>query len=199
MDDYLKSFREAMVSNHVATDVTVPPVPCRPGARGTSSKPESAASQPRCQVQIPSQQPLRQPLLQQLAPRPTVFSTARELPNPEAFRNPRMQMDVPSPNPSADDSCIQGERQMNDTSQAVSIPIEPHCPSTSDCFCPPPIVTSYRPPSPGLEISCEAAATIIVEMRGDGDMDSARASLGCFGREECSVKNSTVLQIMDER
>ncbi|EAT83278.2 hypothetical protein SNOG_09086 [Parastagonospora nodorum SN15] len=50
----------------------------------------------------------------------------------------------------------------------------------------------------GLEISCETAATIIVEMRGDGDVDSIRASLGCTSREECSVRNSTVLQIMDE-
>lgn len=35
-------------------------------------------------------------------------------------------------------------------------------------------------------------------MRGDGDVDSIRASLGCTSREECIVRNSTVLQIMDE-
>ncbi|KAH7382274.1 hypothetical protein BKA66DRAFT_418546, partial [Pyrenochaeta sp. MPI-SDFR-AT-0127] len=52
--------------------------------------------------------------------------------------------------------------------------------------------------SPGLEISCETAATIIAEMRGDGDKDSVRASLGCRGREGCNIKNTTVLQVMEE-
>lgn len=75
---------------------------------------------------------------------------------------------------------------------------EPDCPNTADCFCPPTASSNYQPPSRDLEISCEAAASIIVEMRGDGDIDSARARLGCHGREECNVKNSTVLQIIDE-
>jgi len=78
-----------------------------------------------------------------------------------------------------------------------SVPEEPDCPNTADCFCPPSIAATYQSFG-GFEISCEAAATIIVEMRGDGDIDSARASLGCRGPEECSVKNSTVMQIMDE-
>jgi hypothetical protein len=77
-------------------------------------------------------------------------------------------------------------------------PEESDCPTTSECFCPPTAAPKIRPTSNGLEISCETAATIIVEMRGDGDVDSIRASLGCTSREECSVRNSTVLQIMDE-
>ncbi|KAF2438290.1 hypothetical protein P171DRAFT_336228, partial [Karstenula rhodostoma CBS 690.94] len=50
----------------------------------------------------------------------------------------------------------------------------------------------------GLNISCEAAAAVIAGMRGDGDRDSIWASLGCRGQETCTVKNSTVFQIMDE-
>ncbi|KAL5119056.1 hypothetical protein ACEQ8H_002980 [Pleosporales sp. CAS-2024a] len=78
---------------------------------------------------------------------------------------------------------------------------DPTCPTTAECFCPPPAAPPPRPrSSTGLEISCETAAAIIVEMHGDGgDMESIRASLGCLGHEECSVRNSTVLQIMDER
>jgi hypothetical protein len=79
-----------------------------------------------------------------------------------------------------------------------SAPEESECPNTTECFCAPSNTTPHQPPGAGSEISCEAAATIIVEMRGYGDIDSARASLGCHGPEECSVKNSTVLQIMDE-
>lgn len=76
---------------------------------------------------------------------------------------------------------------------------EPYCPNTSDCFCPPATTTlATQPLNSGLEISCETAASIIIEMRGDGDVESVRASLGCAGRQSCSVRNSTVLQIMDE-
>jgi hypothetical protein len=72
------------------------------------------------------------------------------------------------------------------------------CPNTTDCFCPPTTKFQLQPLEPGLEISCERAAAIITEMRGDADLESIRASLGCAGRKECNVRNSTVLQIMDE-
>lgn len=74
------------------------------------------------------------------------------------------------------------------------------CPDTEDCFCPPALPPSepQHYDDPSLAISCEAAATIIAEMRGDGDTEAIRAKLGCAGRAQCSVKNSTVLQIMDE-
>lgn len=52
--------------------------------------------------------------------------------------------------------------------------------------------------SPGLETSCEAATRIIIGMNGDRDMEFVRSSLGCKGRDACSVKNSTVLQIMSD-
>lgn len=72
------------------------------------------------------------------------------------------------------------------------------CPNTSDCFCPPTTAASDSTPSAGLEISCETAATIIAEMRGDRDRDAVRASLGCSAGELCNVRSATVFQIMDE-
>ena len=74
----------------------------------------------------------------------------------------------------------------------------PECANTLECFCPPPSAIDQDATNPGLEISCEAAATIIVEMRGDQDRESIRASLGCRGRETCTIKNSIVMQILDE-
>lgn len=74
----------------------------------------------------------------------------------------------------------------------------PECANSLECFCPPPLVINQDVTNPGLEISCEAAATIIVEMRGDQDRESIRASLGCRGRETCTIKNSIVMQILDE-
>ncbi|KAF2871221.1 hypothetical protein BDV95DRAFT_607487 [Massariosphaeria phaeospora] len=73
------------------------------------------------------------------------------------------------------------------------------CTNTVDCFCPPTTIARREPSASGLEISCETAAAIIAEMRGDGDRDSIRTSLGCNGPGDCTIKNSTVLQIMDER
>lgn len=110
-----------------------------------------------------------------------------------------MQTEIPPPETVAECDNMQGHRESNDSNYPCPV-IEPsECLTSLNCFCAPPPVSEYHPVSSGLEISCEAAATIIVEMRGDGDRDSIRASLGCRGQKTCNIKNSTVLQIMDER
>jgi hypothetical protein len=123
--------------------------------------------------------------------------------------------EVPEP-PRQTGSCSQSQYQNDDfnhnqstyptprESNAQIFPIvhveeDVDCPSTSSCFCPPTTTVTERPLDTGLLISCEAAATIIAEMRGDGDKHRIRASLGCHGDKECSVKNSVVLELMDER
>ncbi|RYN78959.1 hypothetical protein AA0117_g4202 [Alternaria alternata] len=73
------------------------------------------------------------------------------------------------------------------------------CPNTTSCFCPPSSAPQQQSLDSGLLISCETAASIIAEMRGDGDRQRIRASLGCHGDKECSVKNTLVLELMDER
>lgn len=70
-------------------------------------------------------------------------------------------------------------------------------PSASE-DAPPRPSNESRAATPGLEISCQTAATIIVEMRGDGDEDLVRDSLGCNGRQRCTIKNTTVLQVIDQ-
>ncbi|KAH6843932.1 hypothetical protein B0T12DRAFT_457997 [Alternaria alternata] len=71
--------------------------------------------------------------------------------------------------------------------------------SSFGCFCPPSSAPQQQSLDSGLLISCETAASIIAEMRGDGDRQRIRASLGCHGDKECSVKNTLVLELMDER
>lgn len=53
------------------------------------------------------------------------------------------------------------------------------------------------PPKAPYETSCEVAANIIASMRWHGDKEEARVELGCDGPRECTVKNTTVFQIMD--
>ncbi|KAH8688902.1 hypothetical protein GQ44DRAFT_720655 [Phaeosphaeriaceae sp. PMI808] len=112
---------------------------------------------------------------------------------PQLLDTPRpfasiVQIEIP-PETGAECDDMQDHRDSNDSNYLCSV-IEPsECLTSLNCFC--------APRRFGLEISCEAAATIIVEMRGDGDCDF-RASLGCRGQNTCNVKNSVVLQIMDE-
>lgn len=79
---------------------------------------------------------------------------------------------------------------------------DPDCPSTADCFCPPTTTapsTISRSTIGTDEISCETAATIIAQMRGDGDEAAARASIGCLPQQVCSIKNAFLMQVLDER
>lgn len=47
--------------------------------------------------------------------------------------------------------------------------------------------------------SCETAATIILNLRGDaGGLSEARQALGCAGNMPCSVKNTHLFQLMSE-
>ena len=93
------------------------------------------------------------------------------------------------------------ESSMTDQSAASSRSVaeDDGCPNTTSCFCPPTSAPQGKSLDNGLLISCETAATIISEMRGDGDRHRIRASLGCQGDQECSVKNTLVLELMDER
>ncbi|OIW25738.1 hypothetical protein CONLIGDRAFT_708505 [Coniochaeta ligniaria NRRL 30616] len=50
----------------------------------------------------------------------------------------------------------------------------------------------------GTETSCEVAAAILANMQGHGDPSRARAALGCTGPSDCTVKNTRVLELLDE-
>jgi hypothetical protein len=79
---------------------------------------------------------------------------------------------------------------------------DPACPNTDDCFCPPTVTMlplTNRPSISNDEMSCETAATIIAQMRGEEDDTAARRSLGCGPGEVCSVRNTFLLQLLDEQ
>jgi hypothetical protein len=48
-----------------------------------------------------------------------------------------------------------------------------------------------------MQMSCNAAARIIADMNVHDDADHIRGALGCHGRRECVIKNTTLLQVMD--
>ncbi|KJK82885.1 hypothetical protein H634G_02022 [Metarhizium anisopliae BRIP 53293] len=48
-----------------------------------------------------------------------------------------------------------------------------------------------------MEMSCSAAAAIIAEMQGHGDLGASKARLGCRGQQECMVKNTMLFQILE--
>lgn len=104
-----------------------------------------------------------------------------------------------TPTATADENIdLEGPSESDDITYTCSETNSVGCQDALGCFCPPVPENDQYLSSPGLEISCETAATIIAEMRGDGDKDSVRASLGCRGREGCNIKNTTVLQVMEE-
>ena len=60
----------------------------------------------------------------------------------------------------------------------------------------------YQPPmqeprSPD-KIHCMEAATILAQIRGHSDISNARASLGCASNDNCMVRNTDLLNLMDE-
>ncbi|KAB5528058.1 hypothetical protein GE09DRAFT_975570 [Coniochaeta sp. 2T2.1] len=51
----------------------------------------------------------------------------------------------------------------------------------------------------GNETSCEAAALILANMHGHGDVSRSRAALGCTDDSpNCTVKNTRVLELLDQ-
>ncbi|KAK6333144.1 hypothetical protein TWF718_010967 [Orbilia javanica] len=57
---------------------------------------------------------------------------------------------------------------------------------------------SITPADSKFEMPCERAADIILQMRGDGDEQAVFSQLGCEGPASCTMKNTTVFQLLDE-
>ncbi|EEU39886.1 uncharacterized protein NECHADRAFT_79559 [Fusarium vanettenii 77-13-4] len=53
-------------------------------------------------------------------------------------------------------------------------------------------------PKPLDKIHCMEAATILAQIRGNSDMSQARAALGCSNNDNCLVRNTDLLDLMDE-
>lgn len=48
------------------------------------------------------------------------------------------------------------------------------------------------------KIHCMEAATILAQIRGNSDISQARAVLGCANNDSCMVRNTDLLDLMDE-
>lgn len=71
-------------------------------------------------------------------------------------------------------------------------------PPVSDCYCPPDSPTLALDQNSTLEMSCEAAARILSEIRGHADAAWDLSALGCMGTRDCMVSNTRLFQLMDE-
>ncbi|KAF3289702.1 hypothetical protein TWF970_003467 [Orbilia oligospora] len=58
--------------------------------------------------------------------------------------------------------------------------------------------SSISPTDSRFEMPCERAADIILQMRGDGDEQAVFSRLGCGGPASCTMRNTTVFQLLDE-
>jgi len=196
--DHLRSFSDAQSPSNVSAGVVVAPALVQGRTPVRSPGPGVSAVRLHGQGQLVDQRTLHESNAQQPAPILAPTTTVRRPVDHEPQSESDMQIDESTSAVAKHLSDVENNDHSASHADHVPVPEEQECPNTADCFCPPTIKIHNQALSPGLEISCEAAASIIVDMRGDGDFDSARALLGCTGPEECNVKNSTVLQIMDE-
>jgi hypothetical protein len=65
----------------------------------------------------------------------------------------------------------------------------------SDCYCPElePVPDQVQSP----ETECSIAANILAGFRGHGDVERARAELGCPDSTQCSITNTALLHALD--
>ncbi|KAM0436619.1 hypothetical protein ACHAPT_002327 [Fusarium lateritium] len=66
--------------------------------------------------------------------------------------------------------------------------------------CPKPLPESHETsgPKPLDKIHCMEAAAILAQIRGQPDISQARAVLGCSSNDNCMVRNTDLLGLMDE-
>jgi hypothetical protein len=190
IDIYLRSFDEDKSPNEASTAPATAPVPSCSGMSGVIFAHRLGVAETLGQARSvgtrtgnnnPNHQCLTEHQLDGVC-------AVRHLTTPEPFFDARTQTEALSSRVTEKHYDAQENLKLDDS----------ECPNTRDCFCPPTIKRNTQSLTSGLEISCDTAATIIIEMRGDGDVESVRKSLGCSGHEECNVRNSTVLQILDE-
>ena len=65
----------------------------------------------------------------------------------------------------------------------------------SDCYCP--VVEPVPDQAQASETECGVAANILAGFRGHGDVQRARAELGCPDNVVCSITNAALLKTLD--
>jgi hypothetical protein len=87
---------------------------------------------------------------------------------------------------------------LEQTAYFEEVPSDDIFPPVSDCFCPPGPSSIDTSRTEALEMSCDTAAAILVELQDQTDAERARIALGCIDTSSCSVKNTTIFRLMDE-
>ncbi|KAH7273025.1 hypothetical protein B0J15DRAFT_193313 [Fusarium solani] len=99
------------------------------------------------------------------------------------------------------------QRQLKTPSSATPTPAAPSpqpckqetdTPTLSCCSQPQPESHETSKPKPMDKIHCMEAATILAQIRGNSDISQARVALGCSNNDDCLVRNTDLLDLMDE-
>lgn len=203
VEAYLRSFNTTTTTPITTAPITTAPSHAPHMLPVPTGLPRTPVSH---QVVVPKTVPLCMPPPTQSPAQTSIGPLAPTTSQPQA--QPRSEpQSIQRPAPAAMDAspastCCKpadGTGHDNSTSTFPMLQEDAECPNTASCFCAPTPMPKETPLDTGLLISCETAATIISEMRGDADRSRIRASLGCVGDEECTVKNTRVLELMDER
>ncbi|KAF7553961.1 hypothetical protein G7046_g6949 [Stylonectria norvegica] len=72
-----------------------------------------------------------------------------------------------------------------------------HAKSTGPGRCQPPDIVQVTSITPN-HMPCLEAATILAQLRGHLDSREARAALGCAERRDCLIRNTDLLQLVDQ-
>ncbi|KAM5366571.1 hypothetical protein ACJZ2D_010468 [Fusarium nematophilum] len=75
-------------------------------------------------------------------------------------------------------------------------PCKPPAPGKPTCCPKPP--TPPPNPRPLDKIHCMEAATILAQIRGHPDTSAAQATLGCSANDNCMIRNTDLLDLMDD-
>ncbi|RSL39606.1 hypothetical protein CEP53_013933 [Fusarium sp. AF-6] len=135
---------------------------------------------------------------------PCAASPVNIAPRPEACSQPSGCGSSAVINP----DCVPcSQRQLKARSSATPTPAtlsqqpckqETDTPTISCCSQPQLESRDSSRPKPMDKIHCMEAATILAQIRGNSDISQARAALGCSSNDNCMVRNTDLLGLMDE-
>jgi hypothetical protein len=118
---------------------------------------------------------------------------------PTHLDHAQMIMGLSTPSPSIDTAISTAHRvdYPIDRPAAHQLSGSDTVPNSPQSNHPTPEMSTHSPGANALESSCDAAAAILVQLHKQTDPTSARVALGCEGPNNCSVRNTTLFQLMD--
>ncbi|CAM1505056.1 Fc.00g106930.m01.CDS01 [Cosmosporella sp. VM-42] len=125
---------------------------------------------------------------------PTITTRPQNPPTPPPItrpenEQPQVQTDA-QPQAVTQETCACTNQSPADEDFSPMAPIDP------SCYCPADLPQAPTPPSDGMP--CLEAASILAQLRGHPDSRVARAALGCSVMSDCVIRNTDLLQLVDE-